>query len=105
MPNTPYTPDDARLSLHTLQFLCTPEGDKLRTTAGGLPNPAHPTVAEVTRLRKDFPPDAVAAALILVAIQKKARAKFPDLPFIWSPPEALEQATSGAVARHKASRF
>ena len=63
------------------------------------------TVADIATLRKSHPPDIVHAALTLAQLQKKARHKFPDLPFTWAVPEALEQATDARVAAHKAARF
>jgi hypothetical protein len=38
-------------------------------------------------------------------VQARAREKFPHLPYIWGPPEALEQASGFAVASWKARRL
>jgi THUMP domain-like/RNA cap guanine-N2 methyltransferase len=61
--------------------------------------------AEVQRLRKLAPPEAVAAGLRLAACQAKARAKFSQGERMWLDPVGLEQATSEPVALHKAARF
>ncbi len=61
--------------------------------------------AEIKRLRKLAPPEAVAAALRLAVCQAKARAKFSRGEHMWLDPVGLQQATSEAVALHKAARF
>src|SRR5208283_227818 len=61
--------------------------------------------AEIKRLRKLAPPEAVAAALRLADCQAKARAKFSRGEQMWLDSVGLQQATSEAVALHKAARF
>ncbi|QEH37080.1 hypothetical protein OJF2_56650 [Aquisphaera giovannonii] len=63
------------------------------------------TPAEVDRLRKRAPAEAVAAAIRIATAREKGRAKFADADRLWLDPVGLEQATSEAVARHKARRF
>lgn len=66
-------------------------------------------VAAVERLRRDWPPAMVSAALSLAQGRRKLRRKFPDSPHrwdrLWSDREAAEQATSQRVAQWKARRF
>ncbi|HUO07674.1 MAG TPA: hypothetical protein VM008_05200 [Phycisphaerae bacterium] len=102
----PYSPHDASITLPALQFLHSPPGEQLRAhIADLLATHPSPTVADIAALRKSHPPDVVHAALTLGQAQKKAHAKFPQLPYLWAVPEALEQATDAAVAAHKATRF
>ncbi|WP_165219556.1 THUMP-like domain-containing protein [Aquisphaera insulae] len=69
-----------------------------------VPGP-QPTPAEIARLRKLAPADMVAAALRIAAARAKAIGKFPAADRLWLDAVGLEQATSQAVARHKARRF
>ncbi len=107
--NSPYAPEDARITTTSLEFLHTPEGTKLLASiAAVLATRAEPTVADVASFRKHFPADVVHAAFAVARLQSKAtgpHGKFPTLHFLWSVPEALEQATDAGVARHKAARF
>jgi hypothetical protein len=105
MSDKPYTPDDAAIMLQALEAMRSPAGADLRAALASLPDSAPPTVAWIAALRKRFPADLLHAGLTLSALQSKARHKFPDVPWIWATPEALEQASSSAVARHKAARF
>jgi hypothetical protein len=56
-------------------------------------------------LRREFPDDLVRAALTLVDLRRKARAKFADADRLWLDRQGLEQATADPVAKHKAQRF
>ncbi len=107
-----YVPDDARITLDSLNFLASQPGLALRTAVLALltqdGTPHDPSVSDVARLRKSFPTDAVHAALTLAKLQENAHLKFPDLPqdaWLWCVPEALEQATAQPVAHYKARRF
>lgn len=57
------------------------------------------------RLRRQFPDEIVRAALSLAELRRKAAAKFSRASEMWFDRVGLEQATSEAVARHKARRF
>jgi hypothetical protein len=100
-----YQPDDARITLPALHYLRGAEGLLLRQAVAALPDPSHPTVAQIAALRKRFPAPPLHAALTLAVLQPQAAGKFPQLPYVWATPEALEQATHTVVARHKALRF
>ncbi len=105
-PTPPYSPADVSLTLPALDFLHSRAGQSLLSQlATSLQSHPTLTVADIATLRKSHPPDIVHAALTLAQLQKKARLKFPDLPFTWAVPEALEQATDARVAAHKANRF
>ena len=56
-------------------------------------------------LRRDHPPEAVAAALTLSELRSRAGEKFTRGDRMWFDRVRLEQATGEAVARHKARRF
>src|SRR5690606_4135508 len=56
-------------------------------------------------LRRRWPDELVRAALLQHALRERARAKFRNADQMWFDRVALEQATSEAVARHKAARF
>ena len=56
-------------------------------------------------LRADHPPEAVAAALTLCELRRKAVEKFSRGDRLWCDRVRLEQATSEPVAVHKARRF
>lgn len=63
-------------------------------------------VAGVTRLRRSHDAASVGAALELTAARRKAVAKFPDrAATLWADVPGVEQASSRAVADHKAARF
>jgi len=57
------------------------------------------------RLRQEFSDDVVRLALRLSDLRKRASAKFSRAADMWFDRVGLEQATSEAVARHKAARF
>jgi hypothetical protein len=58
-----------------------------------------------TRLRAEFPDRLVRAAMSLRELRRKAVAKFSLADAMWFDRQGLEQATSEAVAMHKAKRF
>ena len=58
-----------------------------------------------TALRSEFPPELVAAALTLHELRQRGRAKFARAAEMWFTRSGLEQASSEAVARHRAARF
>ncbi len=105
MPPSAYLPDDARIAVAAIEALHSPAGAKLRAAITALPDPERPTVAQISALRKTFPANLLHAGLALAALQIKGHLKFPELSYVWTTPEALEQASGIAVARHKASRF
>jgi hypothetical protein len=81
--------------------LSTEAGRRLLAMAGS----AATTPTDVERLRKLAAPEAVAAAFRIAAARAKGRSKFSSADALWLDPVGLEQATSEAVARHKARRF
>jgi hypothetical protein len=64
-----------------------------------------PELALQNRLRSQFPPEFVRAALTLVELRRRAAGKFSRAARMWFDRVGLEQSTAEAVARHKARRF
>ena len=91
------------LSLDQLAFLETAGGRDALAQAATL-DATRP--ADVAALRKCFHADQAAAAFEVVAARRKGRLKFGDLADeLIADVEAVEQASSLRVARHKARRF
>ncbi len=88
-----------------LDRLMSAEGERLlaeiRTRD---PNPAT-LIATSSHLRKAFAPDLVAAALTQHELRTRAAAKFSRADRMWLTQDGLEQATTEAIARHRARRF
>lgn len=61
--------------------------------------------ARQQKLRAEFPDALVRAALTLDDLRRKGRIKFTRSDQMWFDRTGLEQATSEAVARHKAQRY
>src|SRR5882724_589313 len=58
-----------------------------------------------TSLRERFAPDLVAAALTQVELRRAARAKFTRADDMFFTRAGLEQSSSEAMSRHRATRF
>ncbi len=95
-------PDSCSIDDAEAWVLTDPAGQELLMEAAKIPQPRP---ADIDRLRKHAPPQIVAAAIRLAACRARARVKFSRGERMWLDPVGLEQATSEAVARHKASRF
>ncbi len=94
---TPSADDEACASL--LRLRNTPELLSLVSAAD------EGELALQKRLRQEYPDDVVRLALGLTDLRKRASAKFSRAADMWFDRVGLEQATSEAVARHKAARF
>ncbi|MEI8195722.1 MAG: hypothetical protein WCI73_07425 [Phycisphaerae bacterium] len=106
MAKTPYIADDSKLTLEALRFLASPDGEVLRWAAAEARGEW--TISQIEKYRRQYPAAMIHAALTLGAVQQKAtspKGKFAGMKYVWSPPEALEQATSLRLARHKAARI
>jgi hypothetical protein len=66
---------------------------------------AGPELAVQARLRKLYPDELVRLAVTLHQLRQQGAEKFTRAPRMWFDRVGLEQATSEAVARHKARRF
>ncbi|HEX5494028.1 MAG TPA: class I SAM-dependent methyltransferase [Mycobacteriales bacterium] len=94
------------MDLTAFQALASPPGRRVLAAATALG--AHPDtlISTATALRRDHPPDLVAAALTQVRLRTAARARFgPDADRMFFTPDGLEQATRPVVAAHRAGRF
>ena len=66
---------------------------------------AEPSAADIQRIRQAFPDGPVQEALELVKARRRAASKFPDASKLLCDRQGVEQATSHAIAEHKARRF
>ena len=57
------------------------------------------------KLRKEFPPELVRAAVSLYETRQRGHERLPHADHLWLTPTGLEQATTWDVAAHKAKRF
>lgn len=62
-------------------------------------------LAVISRLRKTFPPDLVAAAMSIHILRVRARDKFSRADAMWFTRDGLEQATSELISGWRATRF
>lgn len=109
-----YQPDNNGCTVSSLESLLTPAGQRLldavRTCMADLRN-NEPPIAQIEHWRHDFSAESVHAAIVVTRAAKAAvgpHGKFPRTPdnlLFWAVPEALEQATSGAVADYKAQKL
>jgi len=89
----------------TLRQILTPPGQALLAEACALSPDDTTFLACASRLGKRHPPDLVRAALQLAMARRRAEAKFSRAAAMYFTREALEQATSEPVARHRARRL
>ena len=89
----------------TFDQLLGPAGRAAQYAAAELAptEPKYPACLD--RLRKHFPDALARAALDTIMLRPKARAKFDRADRMYFSREALEMATSEAVARYRAGRF
>ena len=89
----------------TFEQLLTPAGQKLLAEVGARAG-AETDLALGTSLRRDHPPELVAAAVTQHQLRAKARGKLGDgAARMYLTPDALEQATRASVARARARRL
>ena len=93
------------MEVATFEELLTPRGRRvLDAAADGLATGDELSVG--SRLRRDHPPELVAAAIGQVLLRRRAVAKFgPEAERLWFTAEALEQASRRTVAAHRAERL
>ena len=86
-------------------FLLSPAGGQALTVAAALPpGPAH-QMANLTYLRHTLSLDQAGAVWEQVELRRQAAGKFTRAAAMLFTSEALQQASSEPVARHKAARF
>jgi hypothetical protein len=93
------------VDLATFEQLLSPTGAACLSAAVEL-SPTHEAfLGCYEKLRKRWPSELVKAAVETCVLRRKAAAKFSHAAEMYFTREALEQATSESVARHRAERF
>jgi SAM-dependent methyltransferase len=93
------------VDLATFEQLLSPAGQELLAEVEARAG-AESDLALGTRLRRDHPPELVAAAVTQHQLRAKARGKLgDDAARMYFSPDALEQATRASVARARARRL
>jgi SAM-dependent methyltransferase len=85
--------------------LLSSDGQKLLSRLAGLDVGEERVLRLSAELRREFPPDLVAAALTQQALRVAARVKFSRAEQMLFTRAGLEQASSGLTAAHAARRF
>nr|MCU0495033.1 class I SAM-dependent methyltransferase [Chloroflexaceae bacterium] len=93
------------MDILTLNWLRSPPGQALLAELAARPLEERDVLRELTRLRRDYPPELARAALEQSLLRRRARAKFPQADQLFFTREALEQASGSHVARHRSARF
>jgi THUMP domain-like/RNA cap guanine-N2 methyltransferase len=93
------------MELDQLETLLTPYGDNLLRQAMAIRSGGHGDLRAGELLRRDHPAGLVAAALTVVDLRERARAKFDRADEMMFTRPGLEQASSQHVAAHRARRF
>jgi SAM-dependent methyltransferase len=93
------------MDLATFHSLLSRPGRAVLAEAAALTPTEATFLACFESLRKHHPPHLAKAALETAALRLRARDKFTDADRMYFTREALEQATSEPVARHRAKRF
>ena len=88
-----------------LDALLSPVGQALLARIGPDPLPPDAALRLGTALRRDYPPDLVAAAFTLHDLRLRAAAKFERAAEMLFTRPGLEQATAEPLSRHRAARF
>jgi SAM-dependent methyltransferase len=93
------------LDRQTFAALLTPAGQELLAEAERSDLSDTARLRTLTRLRRHAPPALAAAALETAILRQRATRKFSRAHAMYFTRDALEQATSEAVAAHRARRF
>ncbi len=93
------------MDLPAFRELLTPAGQAALAAANALEPTDAGYLAAFERLRKRYPAALAKAALETALLRQKARAKFARADNLYFTREALEQASSEAVASYRATRF
>jgi SAM-dependent methyltransferase len=96
---------DAVMTVETFRELLSPAGQAALAEAAGLAPTEAAFLSCFETLRKHHPAELAKAAVEMATLRIKARDKFSNADRMYFTREALEQATSEAVARHRARRF
>ncbi|HYZ56703.1 MAG TPA: SAM-dependent methyltransferase [Streptosporangiaceae bacterium] len=88
-----------------VEALLSPRGQELLDRVAAASGGAEPALAMASRLRREYPPDLVAAATAQHELRLAARPKFSRAMRMLFTRPGLEQASSEASARHRARRY
>ncbi|WP_066889740.1 class I SAM-dependent methyltransferase [Carbonactinospora thermoautotrophica] len=96
--------ENGRVDVEAVRALRGPQGQRLLAALAGY-DPAD-ELRLATRLRREYPPGLVAAALTQARLRQRAREKFgADADRMLFTPAGLEQATRKPVAEYRAGRY
>ena len=90
---------------HSFRSLLTPNGAEALQAAAALEPREEDFLRHFQRLSKQFERETARAALETAILRRKAAIKFPNADQLFFTREALEQASSHEVSRHRAKRF
>jgi len=93
------------MDLATFKELLSAAGQVALAEAARLDPTEAGFLAAYDRLRKRFPPELAKAALETILLRVKARPRHSRADRLYFTREALEQSSSGVVARYRAQRF
>ena len=93
------------LTLETVRFLLSERAQRALARLADEDLRAENTLALLTHLRREFSPDEAAALLDQARLRRRAVGKFPHADALLYTDEALQQASSRAVATYRAQRF
>lgn len=95
------------MELESFRALLTSEGSRLLAeVVAAAPADDDAALALGSRLRREHPPELVAAALTQARLRQRAQTKFgAAAATMFFTPAGLEQATRAEVAEHRAARF
>jgi SAM-dependent methyltransferase len=90
------------LTLESLRFLATPDGEALLAETAQLPNDR---LTRISRLRRRMSPELAESTVLLLELRHRARTKFSDAERMFFTSEGLEQASSETVAAWRSAQF
>ena len=93
------------LTLDLIDFLVSPPARQTLADLSGVDLDERQTLLLLTRLRVSFAPDEAAALLDQARLRRRAIDKFPNADRLLFTDEALQQASSRAVALYRAGQF
>lgn len=93
------------MNLTTLHWLRSPAGQSLLAELAESDLTDRTMLGMLSRLRSRYPADLARAAVEQTLLRRRARGKFSSAERLYFIREALEQASSEAVANQRASRF
>ena len=89
----------------TFRALLAPAGQRLLAEVEALDLSEPARLRTLTHVRRLAAPELAAAAYETAVLRQRGRTKFPRAAAMYFTREALEQATTAVVARHRARRF